>query len=61
MGDLFRPTIKEAKPTKLERSAQANAESERLKAVRDQAEARTAQMMRLFGSKSALGFSSGGI
>lgn len=61
MGDLFRPTIKESKPTKLERSAQQNAEAERLKAVRDQAEAKTSQIMRLFGSRSALGFRSGGV
>ena len=59
MGDLFRPKAQQAKISATEQAASVGAERERLEAVRQQAEARTAQLMRLFGSRSRLGFGMG--
>lgn len=58
MGDLFRPKITVPGPSAAETNAANAADQERLQAIRDQAERRTSQLMRLFGSRSS--FSSGG-
>lgn len=58
MGDLFRPKVQQAQPSATEQMASQAAERERLESVRQQAERRTAQLMRLFGTRS-VGFGSG--
>jgi hypothetical protein len=55
MGDLFRPKQQTVQPSATERLAGQAAERERLEAVRDLAERRTAQLMRLFGTGQAFG------
>lgn len=57
--DIFSPKAPQAQPTAGEKAASANAERDRLEAIRQQAEQRTAQLMRMFGSRGALGFGSG--
>ncbi len=55
MGDLFRPKQQQTSPSALEQAAATNAEADRLKTIQQQAEARTAQLFRLFGSRSSFG------
>lgn len=59
MGDLFSPKVSTPEPTASEKAAQSAAERDRLDAARKQAEARTSQLMRLYGARSALGFGGG--
>lgn len=60
MGNLFSPKVQQPKPTAGERNAATSADAERLDAVKKQAEARTAQLLRMFGSRSGLGFGNAG-
>jgi hypothetical protein len=59
MGDLFSPKVKVPEATPAEKNAAAAADAERLTAIQDEAQKRTEQLMRLFGTQSLVGFGSG--
>jgi hypothetical protein len=60
MGNLFAPKVDVPKPSASERAAGEAADRERIEATREQARKRTEQLMRLFGSRSSLGFGNKG-
>lgn len=55
MADIFRPKAQQTQLSAGDKAAEASADRERLDALREQAQARTAQLMRVFGSRSSLG------